>query len=318
MKVVIVGAGGIGQHIAVQAANAGHDVVLASRSGSGLTDALAAPLGALRTARVDASDASALTALAADAGVIVNAVNPPYTRWPELWPPLAAAFLGAAEHSGAGLLTVGNLYGYGVPDAPLTEGSPVRPNGVKGRVRAQMWADALAAHQAGRVHATEIRASDYFGPGAGAEVSQLNRFVLDPALAGKTPWQLTGDVRSPHAWTYLPDIAALAVALIGVDHGGDAWGRPWLVPTEPGRSMTQAVADASQITGTPLRSPRPLPGFVRAAAHLMPIVRELDEMAPTFATPYEVDTRAAQERFGLAATPWTQALTETITWMRGR
>ena len=64
MKVVIVGAGGIGQHIAVQAANAGHDVVLASRSGSGLTDALAAPLGALRTARVDASDASALTALA--------------------------------------------------------------------------------------------------------------------------------------------------------------------------------------------------------------------------------------------------------------
>ena len=113
-------------------------------------------------------------------------------------------------------------------------------------------------------------------------------------------------------------IAALAVALIGVDQGGDAWGRPWLVPTEPGRSMTQAVADASQITGTPLRSPRPLPGFVRAAAHLMPIVRELDEMAPTFATPYEVDTRAAQERFGLAATPWTQALTETITWMRGR
>ena len=47
----------------------------------------------------------------------------------------------------------------------MTEDLPLRPTTVKGRVRAQMWQDALAAHEAGRIRATEARASDFVGPG---------------------------------------------------------------------------------------------------------------------------------------------------------
>lgn len=40
----------------------------------------------------------------------------------------------------------------------------MRPNGHEGRLRERIWFGALAAHEAGRVRATERRASDYVGP----------------------------------------------------------------------------------------------------------------------------------------------------------
>ena len=63
------------------------------------------------------------------------------------------------------LVTIGNLYGYGPVDGPMTEDTPLAATGAKGRVRNRMWADALAAHRAGRVRVTEVRGSDYVGAG---------------------------------------------------------------------------------------------------------------------------------------------------------
>jgi nucleoside-diphosphate-sugar epimerase len=82
------------------------------------------------------------------------------------WPPLADALLGAAQQCGAVLVIMSNLYVYGPVDHPITERDPLlRPVGAKGRVRAEMWEKALAAHQAGRIRVVELPASDYFGPG---------------------------------------------------------------------------------------------------------------------------------------------------------
>src|SRR3712207_9184932 len=64
---------------------------------------------------VDASDADALTAATRGAVALYNAVNPAYHRWATDWPPVAAALLTAAERTGAVLVTMGNLYGYGRP-----------------------------------------------------------------------------------------------------------------------------------------------------------------------------------------------------------
>ena len=47
-----------------------------------------------------------------------------------------------------------------------------------------------------------------------------------------------------------------------------------------------------------------------------PLIRELDEMAPAFTAPYTLDSSAAEDRFGLAPTPWKRALTETVAWLR--
>src|ERR1035437_3834161 len=92
--------------------------------------------------------------------------NPAYHRWPTDWPPIAKSLLTTAERSNAVLVTVSNLYGYGEVSGPMTENLPLAAYGPKGLTRVQMWRDALAAHDAGRGRATEVRGSDYVGRGA--------------------------------------------------------------------------------------------------------------------------------------------------------
>ncbi|MFN8193438.1 MAG: NAD-dependent epimerase/dehydratase family protein [Nocardioidaceae bacterium] len=304
---VVVGAGGIGRATATRLVELGHEVTLASRSG---TDP---HLPGVRAAVVDAADATALTALARGADSIVNAVNPQgYHQWPRDWPPVAAAMLAAAEGSGAGLVVVSNLYGYGRVDAPMTEETPLRPAGTKGRIRAQMWRDALATHEAGRIRATELRASDYFGPGAGDAVSVLNRFVIRPASRGKRVWLISGGPDVPHSWTYLPDIGALAAVLATDDR---SWGRVWHVPTSAPRTAREVARDAAAAAGHPEPKVAAMPGPVKLVARVSPVVRELDETRHQFERPFVLDSTRTAETFGLEPTPWDQALAGTVSWV---
>src|SRR3712207_4035957 len=135
---VIVGKGPVGTTTAELLAAQGHEVRVLSRSGgrSG---------GGIEHWTVDAADAGALTAAARGADVLYNAVNPAYSRWATDWPPVADALLTAAERSGAVLVTMGNLYGYGRPAGPMTPQSPLHATDTKGRVRARMWTEMLAA-----------------------------------------------------------------------------------------------------------------------------------------------------------------------------
>ena len=318
MKTVVVGAGGIGQWTAHQIGLAGGDVVLASRSGSGVGPGVSAtPNPRVTTAKVDATDAKALAELATGADVLVNAVNPPYTDWEEKWPPMAAGFLEAAELSGAALLTIGNLYPYGHPTTPMIEATtPEAPNGHKGRIRAKMWHDAEELHRAGRIRAAEIRAADYFGPGASQGMSYLNQYAIKPAIAGKTAHHIMGVVDAPHSWTYVPDIGRLAAAIAASDPVGDAWGRLWHVPTTAPKSLTDVAKDVAAIAGVPDHTPRPYSRLIKTVMRVSPLIRELDEMAPAFEAPYVLDSSAAQQRFGLAPTSWRDALEETVTWLR--
>ena len=318
MKVVIVGSGAIGQWTAHHISRAGAEVVLASRSGGGLAKVVSpTPDPHVTTARVDATDAKALTDLADGADVLVNAVNPPYTDWDEKWPPMAAGFLEAAERTGAAYLIIGNLYAYGHPTTPMVEGvTPEAPNGHKGRIRAKMWHDALDAHHEGRIRTVELRAADYFGPGATKGMSYLNTYAITPAMAGRTARHIMGVVDVPHSWTYLPDIGRLAAALATTDPNSDAWGRAWHVPTNAPRSLADVARDVASLEGVPAHAPRAYPSIVKTALRVSPLIRELDEMAPAFSAPYTLDASQAEERFGLAPTPWNQALAETVSWLR--
>lgn len=317
MTAIVVGAGGIGQSIARHLRRAGHEVVLASRSGRGLEERASDVGDEVATEALDATDADALAGLARGATILVNAVNPPYTRWQECWPPMAHAFLHAAQASGAPLLTVGNLYGYGRVQAPMSEATPMAPVGVKGSVRATMWEEALAAHHAGLARVVEVRASDYFGPGAGAGISYLNQYAIGPTLRGRRARFVMGDLDAPHSWTYVDDFGPLAVALAAADPDGEDWGRPWHVPTSEPRSLREAVTDVAELAGVRAPSPRVYPTWVRhALGSVVPIVRELDETAHQFAGPFVLDSDAAQQRFGLEPTAWRTALTSTVDWLR--
>jgi nucleoside-diphosphate-sugar epimerase len=291
---VVVGAGPVGTALARHLVALGHEVAVLTRSGSG-------PEEATRIA-LDATDTARLTDVARGAAAIHDAANPAYHRWATDWPPLHRSLLTAAERTGAVLATVSNLYGYGPVDGPLTEDLPLAARSTKGRVRARMWTDALAAHEAGRVRVTEVRGSDYVCPGQG---SHLGDRVAPRALAGK-PVSVMRSADTPHTWTAVDDVARL-MAVVATDER--AWGRAWHVPSNAPRTQRQAVADLCRVAGLP---PVPVkehaPAVLRLVGLVTPAVREFREIAYQLERPFVMDSTAAQRTFGLAPTPWDDVL----------
>jgi nucleoside-diphosphate-sugar epimerase len=303
---VIVGAGPVGSATAARLADRGEQVLIITRSGTGPADP------GIKRIAADATDIEQLTALAKGAAVLYNCACPPYHRWPQDWPPLAGAVLAAAERTGAVLVTMSNLYGYGPPRHPMTEDDPLAASGPKGRTRAQVWAQALAAHLAGRARVTEARASDFFGPGVRAQ-SPIGSRSVPRLLAGRQVVVL-GDPDVPHSWTYLPDIAAALITL-GADQR--AWGHPWHVPTSPPFSQREIFTGLARIAAAPPPRLRPVPPWlIWAGGIAVPFLREFPEVAYQFTEPFEVDSAAFQATFGTAPTPIDEALSATVRWWR--
>jgi nucleoside-diphosphate-sugar epimerase len=291
---VIIGAGPVGTATAQHLIEMGHQVRVITRSGTG-------PDGTERVA-ADAGDATRLTGLAHGAHAIYNCANPRYHRWPIDWPPVAHALLEAAETTGAGLVTMSNLYGYGPVDGPMTEDLPLAATSVKGGVRAAMWREAIAAHQAGRVRVSEARASDFVGAGARSVLSEV---VLPRVANGKRAYAPV-DFDQPHSLTYTGDAGRL-LAVLGTDER--SWSRAWHVPTAPATTMRDAATRYARIAGA--RPPRlvSVPTvMIRAIGLANPEIAETVEMAYQFDRPFVLDSTAAQETFGLRPTSLDDAL----------
>lgn len=307
---LVLGAGGIGRSVATALAAHDQEVVLISRSGRDPQQPGVRPLA------LDVTDAGALTAAARGAATIVNALNPAsYTTWARDWPPMAAAALTAATDSGARLVTVDNLYAYGVVDAPMTESTPLRPNGIKGEVRSRMFADAMAAHEAGQVRAVHVRASDYIGATVLAS-SFIDGYLIRPMIAGKRPRLPMGRPDVAHSWTADTDVAALAreLALTGDD---TAYGRAWHVPSDTPATFHQVADLVSEVAGAPRQRVATMPrSVVTLGGIAVPLLRELTETRHQFERPWVLDSTAAQDRFGLRPTPLRDSIAATVAALR--
>ena len=293
---LVVGAGEVGSATALLLAEAGRSVVVVTRSGTGPDHAL------IRKVAADASSVDELMAAEPHAVVIYNCVNPSYDKWVELWPPMAQAFLQYAERTGAVLATVSNLYGYGPVDVPMTEDLPLAATGTKARVRVQMWQDAKAANDAGRIRATEVRGSDYICPGP---ASQFGDRGMPRILKGKSA-QLLGDIDQPHTWTSPLDVARTLITVASDPRG---WGRAWHVPSNPPKSARQVVDDLAAASGVgPVKSSA-VPGVLMSVMGLFqPVIRELKETDYQRERPYVLDDTAARTTFGLEPTPWNEII----------
>ena len=318
---LVIGAGVIGSRVARLLAERGDRVTMVSRGS-------APEVPGVTHVAADAADTTAMARLASGAAVIYNCVNPPYHRWPADWPPIAASVLCAAERSGAVLVTLSNLYGYG-PAArslgaaaydeahPMTETTPLAATGPKGRIRARVWQDALAAHQAGRVRVAEVRASDFVGPGA---QSALGERILGRIRQGKGV-SVLGRADQPHTWSFTGDVARMLV-VAGTDPR--AWGRAWHVPSNDPRSQREAIDDlalaaaasgdsgAAAASGSGLVRVGTLPSvLLRAMGLAWPLMRELRETEYQFRDAFVMDSSAAQGAFGLKPTPWAEIVALT-------
>jgi nucleoside-diphosphate-sugar epimerase len=234
--------------------------------------------------------------------------------WVEEFPALQAGVLAAAEAQDARLVSMENVYMYGRPAGrPLIETRDYAAHTKKGKLRGQMATELLAAHQAGRVAVAIGRASDYFGPGGGAQ-SNLGDRLFPAALAGKTATVL-GDPDQPHTYTYIPDIGE-GLAVLG-EHP-DALGQVWHLPNDSNTRTTRQLVDlVFQQAGQPRTRLRQIkPWMIRIAAMTNRTLRELPEMQYQFEEPFIVDSSKITNTLGVRATPVEKALADTLATYR--
>jgi len=158
---VVIGAGGgTGSAVVRELAGRELQVRAVTRSGKGCVpegvEQVAADVGTPEGARHACEGAA----------IVYHCAQPPYTKWAELFRAMTDAILAGAAAVGAKLVFADNLYVYGPPDGPMTEDTPQRAQGKKGRVRIEMANALLRAYADGRLRVTIGRASDYYGPGA--------------------------------------------------------------------------------------------------------------------------------------------------------
>jgi nucleoside-diphosphate-sugar epimerase len=283
---VIVGAGAVGTAAANLLAERGERVRIVTRRGTGPEHANVERVAA------DATDAERLSTLTTGAVALYNCASPLYHRWLTDWPPLATALLTAAERSGAVLAAASNLYGYGPGPEKITPDTPLAATHPKLRLRAGMWRDARALHEAGRIRATEVRASDFI------EGNSIISFVLaKPLLAGKRAY-VPAPLDVPHSWTSTVDMAR---ALVTVATDERAWGEAWLVPTNPPLTVRQLAQRFTRVNGLPEPKLTVVPYPVLWTTGLFSsMMRELRTTRYQFVRPFVLDSTLTERTFGLA------------------
>ena len=142
---VVLGAGGgTGSAVVSELARRGLRARAVTRSGKGDV-----PEGVEQVA-ADVGTADGARQACEGAAVVYHCAQPPYTKWSELFPAMTAAIIDGAAAAGAKLVFADNLYVYGPPDGPMTEETPQRAQGKKGRIRIKMADAILAAHADGK------------------------------------------------------------------------------------------------------------------------------------------------------------------------
>lgn len=302
-RIIVIGAGPVGRATARHLLATGAEVLVATRSGT-------APEGTTPLRADVTADGLAERLPAHDA--LIAACNFPYGAWARHWPAAGAQLIGAAERHGSTLVIAGNLYAYGPPSGAMRETDPLAATYPNGRLRAQLWERALDAHRAGRIRATELRASDYIGPNTGPNAHGGDR-LLGPVLEGRAAW-VVGDPDQPHSWTALDDFGRL-LARAATD--ASMLGRPWHVPSAPACSMRELADHAAAVGGAPAPRLRRIPRALLRAGRVEAAMRAIDDASYQFRAPFVVDDSDARTLLGETAAPWRESIAAAVAALRG-
>ncbi len=223
--------------------------------------------------------------------IVLHALNPQLTDWSRQALPLAYSAISAAEAAGATLMFPGNLYNYGSPMLQIIdETSPMRPTSRKGRLRVAIE-DRIAEATERGMRAIILRAGDYFGGGRG---SWLDLVIARDIRRGRITYP--GPTGLLHEWAYLPDFAAALVRLAAV--------RDRLTPVArfgfPGHAVTghEFSTAIARAIGHGLQIKRMTWWLIHALRPIVPLCRELSELAYLWYEPHRLDGSNLQSAIG--------------------
>lgn len=264
---------------------------------------------------IEPGDTDALVRAAHGASVVVHALNPLYTAWARDALPLARCGMTVAERLGALFMLPGNVYNHGTTMPPvLAPDTPQRPDTRKGRIRCDIEAEMAA--RPGR--SVVIRAGDFYGgDGTG---SWIDLVIARSIARGRLTYP--GPLDRPHAWAYLPDLARVFVAVAErAEHLPLHATLHFAGHTLTGGELLAALQQAAIALGLPSgtrwrRGSLPWP-LLRLGGWVVPMWRELAEMAYLWTTPHALDGAALRQVVGeVANTPVEQAVFEALKAMK--
>ena len=303
---VVTGAGPVGSTVAEQLADAGHQVRLLTRSGSGPVHPL------VDRRRVDVSQPLELGAAFEDAVAVHHCIHgSAYDArvWRAELPRAEQAVLAAAGRVGAVVVFPESLYSYGPVDGPMVEGTPRTATGGKLGVRTEL----LAQREASATPTVSVAASDFYGPLV--RNAHAGQRLMPTVLTGRT-MRVLGSLDQPHSFTYVPDLAAAMVAAVARE---ELWNSFLHAPTGPPitqRHLVELVAETGEV---------PVPRMSALSAQVLRamglVSREMRELAETsymFSRPFVLDSTVSEQRLGISPTPLVTGIKETLAWWRNQ
>ena len=303
---VVTGAGPVGSTVAQQLADAGEQVRLLTRSGSGPVHPL------VDRRRVDVSRPEALAEAFAGAVAVHHCIHgSAYDSrvWRAELPLAERVVLEAAGRVGAVVVFPESLYSYGPVGGTITEDTPRTATGGKLGVRTEL----LAQREASPTPTVSVAASDFYGPLV--RNAHAGERMVPTVLAGRT-MRVLGSPDQPHSFTYVPDLAA---AMTTAAARPDLWNSFLHAPTAPPvtqRRLVELMAAAADVPA-PRTSSIP-PWVLRASGVVSREMRELAETSYMFTGPFVMDSSASEARLGLSPTPLVDGLARTVAWWRAQ
>ena len=271
----------------------------------------------VRHIAVDAAQPAAIADAARGAAVVVNALNPVYTRWEQEALALNEAAVAVARDLGATLMLPGNVYNYGREMPPvITDATPERPTTRKGEIRCAME----ARMRTGCARSIVVRAGDFFGgPGSGSWMDQV---VAKDIRRGRITYP--GPLDRAHAWAYLPDLARCFVLLA---QGRERFPAHTTVlfpgHTLTGAQLAAAIAEAARQLGVPGGTRRPgvrrMPWWaIGIGRGFSPMLREIWHMRYLWQVPHGIDGSGLERILGVVpSTPLADALRTGLSTLLG-
>jgi nucleoside-diphosphate-sugar epimerase len=168
--------------------------------------------------------------------------------WAVQWAILMKNIITACKIHQTKLVFFDNTYMYGKTDKSIYEDEPFRPNGIKGKARAEIAQMLINEIEKGEVEAVICRAPEFYGPKN--TISITNSTIFDNI---KNKKKLKVFLRDDTLRTliYTPD-ASRAMALIG--NTPDAYNQTWHLPCDENRmTYKQWIEVASNIYGEELK-----------------------------------------------------------------
>lgn len=241
-------------------------------------------------------------ALGAD--VIVNAWNPPYSQWQATVPDLTRQVIAAAKVSGATVIIPGNVYVFG-PDMPPVIGPGVahRAEHLLGRIRRDME----SAYRDAGVPTIILRAGDYLDDRASG--NWFDMVLAKPVARGRLSYP--GPTDRPHAWAWLPDVAAAMVGLADKR----ATLSPFADLAFPGYTLTGAelAAGCAAALHRPVMAKRMNWLAIHLARPFWKEAKHLLEMRYLWETPHQLDGSALDALLpDRPRTPLSSALAQAL------